>query len=90
VFKNRLLAIQIRESMLSINTLLERTRSLVANGDCTPEEKKKYLLKVGQIMVITTCEIFQEICEEHPDLTPQEFEEVVKSYKDTRKKCDLP
>ncbi len=91
MFRDRQLSIQIRELMLTINTLLNRSKLIVQDSECSDEERRAYLQLVGKIMGITTMQIFQDICVAHPDLIPPEFsKEDIQAFQSARKKHGLP
>jgi hypothetical protein len=74
VFQDRRIAIEVRETMLSINTLLNRSAQTVNDSlQCSTAEKHRYRKINGSLMHIALYDIFKPICEEHPDLMPEEF-----------------
>jgi lantibiotic modifying enzyme len=73
MFKDRELALQIRESLMNVDALLTRSVQIVEASQCSSEEKKTFYKKVGRITAIAYIESLEEIFAIHPDLASQEY-----------------
>lgn len=75
MFADREFAMQVQETMLSINTLLNYSAFRLQDSRTSAKERKRYLKIIGQLMAITTIDVLPELWRVHPDLTPPEFKE---------------
>ncbi len=74
MFSKRSDAIQVVESMLSINTLLNYSVFRLNETDCPKSEKTEYARNVGNIMGIAF-DVLTDVWSKYPDLKPSEFRE---------------
>jgi hypothetical protein len=68
MFKNRQLAMQIRDLFSDVSTLFFRARSIVKNGECTEEERKEFDKRIFESFVSLVADVSVAIYTEHPDL----------------------
>jgi len=73
MISDRKTAIQVRESMLTVNTLLNRCAQIVEDSGCPDVEKLNLKKQIGEMLFISLFHIFKPICDTHPELTPPDF-----------------
>jgi hypothetical protein len=77
MFKDRDLAIHVRETCLAINTLVERSACVVQQSkSCTEAERNAYKSKLAKIVAFNFYEILQDLFEAHLDLVPEEVDKI--------------
>jgi hypothetical protein len=72
MFKDKDVAVAIKEAMQNVNLLLLRSYVKVLDGHGDMAEKREYKKRVALIQTLIAKEVLNPICNFHPDLEEQE------------------
>jgi hypothetical protein len=85
MFKNRQVALEIRDLFVDVSDLVFRARRIVKNADCTEDERKEFEKRICLSFELPLADALAEIYTEHPDLARKE-ESHPEGYWEARKK----
>jgi hypothetical protein len=72
MFKNRQVALEIRDLFVEVSELVFRARRVVKKGDCTEDERKEFDKRIFSCFISRLADLSAEIYTEHPDLARKE------------------